>query len=322
MRCSLIRIYLKEYQGGNLAPELMAQITDHLATCDDCVGELAFLQSYLHCTTKIPVRKAPSQFAAKVEQKLSKTKPPATMADGFFVAIFHRLPVTALASILLILTLIFVANHPLQLSPEKRGQKLTPGPRSQYSVKTDSKAAAGKAAPSNPSAGGVKPGAESIQSVMNAASRVDTEINPLPVLTLTMKLPVSGNKKGAEPMAAPKKASELSKNTAGGTDLKITPETAPETTGSSQNAVIDQAAVTPVIDHLRKIIIKLGGKWAVSTVNPGVKPIPELTFTLPARNYQNFLASLEQYGTVQQPYPSIDLEGQKMITIKLEIVVQ
>lgn len=288
MKCSQIRTYLKEYYDGNLTSELTGQIAAHIGTCAECAKELAFLQSYLDCTKEITMRKAPSQLATKVEQKLLEQKLPKhfllTSPLGSFWKGLRRLPVpvTALASILLIIIFVFAANNSLKFAQNGQDKDLNSG----------------------------------------RANR----INPVPVLTLIIKTPVSGNKKEtvkkeAASMAASESLRQLSKSTVD--------ESISESNGSLKNAGVNQTAITPNLDNLanlegnlKTIILKWGGKWTVPTVSPGTNPVPELILTLPIHNYKNFLAGIRQYGELKQPYPSIDAKNQETITIKLQMVAE
>lgn len=320
MKCPQIRIHLKEYHDGNLTSELAGQIAAHLGTCDECAKELAFLQSYLPCAKKIPLRKAPSQFAAIVEQKISNSIPPVPKTTVSFQQIFRLLPipVTALASILLVITFLFASNNPLKFIQNKQDKELTPDRLTRYSAQTESKAAADDQGVSNQSADKDKAQAESLQTLTAASDQINGGINQLPVLTLIIKTPVSGNKKEAAPIAA----SETSLQTNKSVVEEIDSKTDSKITGPSKDAEFSQIGLTPIIDNLRAIIINLGGKWTVSTASPGTKPSSELMFTLPAGNYQDFLASISQYGEVKSPYPPIGAGDREMITIKMQLVLE
>jgi anti-sigma factor RsiW len=310
---------LKEYHDGNLASGLTEQIAAHIETCAECAKELAFLQSYLRCTKEISMRKAPSQLAAKVDQKLLNSKRPRFSPLGPFWNSLRRLPVpvSALAGILLVIIFVFAANNSLKFAQNRQDKDLNSSHPAPYPAQAELKVAADDLRSSGQPADKEKAPAVSTRKLTGATGRAN-RINPPPVLTLIIKTPVSGNKKEAASMAAPESLRQLSKSAAD--------ESISETTGSSKSAETSQTASPPIIDNLqanlKAIIIRWGGKWVIPAISPGIKPAPELIFTLPAQNYQNFLAGIRQYGEVKQPYPSIDAPDQEIVTIKLQMVTE
>jgi hypothetical protein len=311
MKCSQIRIYLKEYHHGSLDAELAGQITAHVASCDDCAKELAFLQSYLHSVKKIPVQKAPSQLAANVIQKIALSKDTVSRDATPFWKRFQPLPVpvTALAGMLLVIIFGYAAYHSLSLFPKNQDKNLAERDGASYAAPIKTKEE--DAGVPNLSAGQRKSTATSLQAVADGAGKA-SRIGPLPVLTLILSTAVSADKKEAALQAAPDSSRLLNKSTAY--------ETSSEPNDSSRNTESVPPSQNPVMEKLQALIRKCGGQYTLPTESPGTKTVPELIVTLPANHYRNFLAGIREYGEVKQPAGNIGAKDGEMVTIKLEVL--
>lgn len=312
MKCSQIRLYLKEYNDGQLDAALTGQITAHIHSCNECANELNFLQSYWHTVKKIPIRKAPAQFAVKVEQKIAGSKISAHSAMRPFWGKIRPLlvPATALAGILLMTIGMFAVYNPFKFALNKQNNNLAPGQPVPYSY-TGPKAATEVPEKSRQLAKQDKAQGTSMQSLADTAGRT-VENNAIPSLTLIIKLPASTNKKEAAPMAV--------LESSGQTSNSMSDDNGSESNGSLPNAEIGHSVPAPVIEKIEAVTIRLGGKLNVQSANSGSPAVSKLLVTLPSVNYQDFLTGIRQYGEFKEPISPVDLGDRKMITLMLELM--
>ena len=311
MKCSQIQLYLKQYHDGVLDTVLTQEISAHIRSCDACAQELTFLQSYLHTVKKIPVRKAPAQFTAKVNQKITGMNE--TVRHASFVKKLLPLPVpaTAFAGIVLVIIIIAATYNPFKLALNKQDKNLAPVQPASDKALAKPKTAANVPRSPVQLADKEKEPVSSVQTLADGTGRPGGN-NMIPVLTLMIKAPVSGDKKKAAPAAAFKSSRQLNEG--------VSDDTGSPSSGSAPNAEIDQTGLNPVIEKIRAVIMKWGGTMELQSARSGSQPASELLVTLPTVHYQDFLSGIRQFGELKEPVSAFSKE-QEMITIKLELMI-
>ncbi|MBM3459990.1 MAG: hypothetical protein FJX77_15825, partial [Armatimonadetes bacterium] len=78
MRCRGVRMQLSAYADGELAPRAARELEQHLASCEQCVAELARTRQIKRLTALVPTEELPAGLHSRLMTRLAYTSPTPT----------------------------------------------------------------------------------------------------------------------------------------------------------------------------------------------------------------------------------------------------
>jgi hypothetical protein len=311
MKCSKTRVYLKDYLDDHLNSQLKEQVAGHIASCNDCRKELAFLKSYLEQTKTITKMEAPSDFIAKVHQKIRKSEPTSPSRRPRFFPL--PVPVTAFAGILIVAVLMFYFNNPFQLAKNKELVKRpVPAGIAKTGAKPEDRSVMQY---QTPAADGITTERAKKELNYTLTETRDQKVTGTVVLTLLLKsaVPMESGEKSESETTSPLFSGRTSKSSID--------------QGLSGTGQLEQNEATgppddlnQVINGIKSLVNSLGGRLDNAKNKPENKSAQLLVIKIPAQNYPQFLAEISKYGQIKKPDQPTNLKEKQMVEIKLDLI--
>ncbi len=112
MKCAIAEQLLNDYIDGTLAPDLVASVEDHLASCQLCASRLAEMHSVISFIESLPPLDTQRDFTLQVMAQISVLEEPAPAAPSFSLIQILALPAAAGMAIMLLISATIAAIGP------------------------------------------------------------------------------------------------------------------------------------------------------------------------------------------------------------------
>ncbi|MDD5066250.1 MAG: zf-HC2 domain-containing protein, partial [bacterium] len=123
MKCSIIHKLLPDYLTHEVNGDQERSVKEHLASCEKCREELAFLKKYFQTLSSLEKKDAPPDFLEKLHDRLEKSHPFKELLAKLFIPFPLKVPLE-LAGVTAVIVFIILLIKPVPL-PEQF-QKASP----------------------------------------------------------------------------------------------------------------------------------------------------------------------------------------------------
>jgi hypothetical protein len=128
MTCHDIREHLSALLDDALGPAERQPIEAHLATCPECRRELAALRATVTLLGRLPAARAPAGFVDRIMAVTHRPPWPRRVLDALFVPLRVKLPLEAVAVVLVSLSALYVYQRAPEVQELERPQAREPVP--------------------------------------------------------------------------------------------------------------------------------------------------------------------------------------------------
>jgi hypothetical protein len=313
MNCSKARLFLSDYLNGTLNQQTETQIREHLASCNECSGETAFLKTYLKKAGALDKMEAPPDFLARVQQRLER---PASFKMTIMKILWPSpLKIPQLVGVMAVVVLLVFLVNSLRLmvsihdaSKESAGFEMVQKEKQKpASLALDQM----KSAP----AAGVSSGTTRQRSAKSAVAVGEF------VLTLVLKPPVLASittermlsENPAASGSAPVLKSEAEEERSDVKEKKTTETPSDEIEGET-NLLIE------TVIRIKNMVIALQGNIVKVDSDSETNLPKQLILKIPARNYPVLLEKLGGIGEVTKHYAETSFNNnERVIQVRVEL---
>jgi len=300
MECARVKELLSEYLDNALDVQTKALVEEHLSTCKVCSEELASSKAYTEQLGTLKAVKAPEDFLEKVHARLKQRFEFERIMRKVFVPVRIKVPLQLVAVAAMLFLVISVFKF---IQPSEEKLAYVPSVSKQVTV--------AEKGVKEPVGLAKKPIEEPIKLARKEGLAVKQEVDKLEV--------ISGV--GAPPPTKGEKPIELA--------LLIKPEV--PTTLYEERALREKETdyykttakdikEEEILFKIRGLIELSEGKVLSIEYEKETNRPQFVNVEIPSKNYSALLERLAQLGQLQEPLPTLELEGEQIIQIQLKLL--
>ncbi len=288
MKCYRIKRLLSEYIDGTLDKKTATVVEGHLESCRDCRREYITLHNLIEDLRSMELLEAPTDFLKKVHERIATSSRAKKSLQSLFFPwpgwVSKGLIATAAAAALALI--IFNSVH---YKGRITQQPFTSGGESTGSILPGiaSKTASQGTALTNQSTKG--------SGVIQLALSLRTEQNPRALSSPNILLVASGNDAGRT------------------NDI---PELLLNNEQQQESSTVIRA--NPVSKILEAVSLA-GGRLISKEFKTGTDTLEYLTFEIPAVDYDPFIESIKEIGTLQTPAPALSKQYREQVLLRIHL---
>jgi hypothetical protein len=314
MKCKKVHPHLKDYLNQKLDSRMHTAISAHLETCPDCRRELSFIKNYLQALAVLPPQNAPAALLSRVEANLNESP---KRAYGYLRLLYSASGLIVAVTAVWLTMLNFNTVHLIDQKKDNTimiGKAPLPSPKvvdSEFTepAPTESRYPGFTESASKKSESPLKPNAKVERKERPVAAKPESEI----LLRLRVAQEIVSNLETAPAnrrlMLGKAKSMAPAEFSA---DQELKPEIKgeiPEPDGSDGS----------MVENIRKIVETNQGKILKEEYDAATGRVSQITTTVPAENYRQFLEDLKKVSDLQPAGPEKpQTAGMQQIRLAIE----
>jgi hypothetical protein len=287
MKCNRIKRFLSEYIDGTLDKKTATIVEKHLESCKDCRREYISLHTLVEDLRSMERHEAPTDFLIKIHERIDTSSGAKKSLQSVFFSLPGWVPKGLIATAAAALALI-VFNNPLHYKSRIMQQPVTPV-ESPDSIEpgTGTKVASELALSTKQPDKGT--------DIIQLALSLGTQQNPRILPSANVLLVASEN---------------------GASRDNDVPEL-PFNDGHQQES--STAIKASPVSRMLEAVSLAGGRLVSKEFKPGTDILEYLSFEIPAVDYDPFIESIKEIGTLKTPVPALSKQYREQVLIRIRL---